>query len=275
MGSFKDLLDLLNLLKFLDLEELSNVIEKFIINNIKKGGFPLEKLLILSSTAEAYCFKEIISTMIFFLGLKISDVVNLPEVKYMTFEFLENLIKEAKDNFNKEKFFSRFETVRLWIEANNVDDEVKKKLVNMFDLKNFTVQQLITKVRESKLYSESSILDVLSKTVLELQEENGELENDVINELRSKDELSKTACTLKAELKIKEQAITSTNNKVKEANQKAKRAIEELNNAKTKADNLQTEKTKLMTENTSLIERMNRAKKSCMCGSWYASIKTT
>jgi len=266
MGSFKDLLDLLNLLKFLDLEELSNVIEKFIINNIKKGGFPLEKLLILSSTAEAYCFKEIVSTMIFFLGLNISDVSNLPEVKYMSFEFLENLIKDAKDNYNKEKFSSRFETVRSWIEANNVDDEVKKKLVSMIDLKNFTVQQLTSKVRETKLFSETSILDVLSKIVLELQEENGELEKDMRSEMRSKNELNKTVCTLKAEIKIKEQMITSTNNKVNEENQKAKRAIEELNNAKTKADNLQTEKRKLMTENTNLTVRINRAKRSCLCG---------
>ena len=88
----KDLLDLLNLLLFLELKVLSTVVDKYIIDKIKKGGFLLEKLLILSCTAEAFCFKEIVSSMLYYLDLKINDVSKLPEVKYMSVEFLESLI---------------------------------------------------------------------------------------------------------------------------------------------------------------------------------------
>jgi len=261
----KDLLDLLNLLLFLELEVLSTVVEKFIIDKIKKGGFILEKMLILSCTAEAYCFKEIVSSMLYYLGLKINDVSKLPEVKYMSFEFLESLIKDAKDNYIKARFFARFETVRLWIETNDVDDEVKNKLISMFDLKNFTVQQLTSTVRESKLFSDSSILDVLSETVIELQKDYEELDEDVVSERKSNHELRKNIDTLKATIKAKEQTITSYYFRENEAKEKADRAIKEQNNAKTKAENLQTENTKLLTENSQLNKKLARAKKNHPC----------
>ena len=187
----KDLLDLLNLLLFLELEVLSTVVEKFINDKIMKGWFLLEKLLTLSCTAEAFCFKEIVSSMLYYLDLKINDVSKLPEVKYMSVEFLESLIKDAKDNYRKARFFARFETVRLWIETNDVDDEVTKKLISMFDLRNFTVQQLTSTVRESKLFSDSSILDILSKTVIELQEEIEELDEECRKEWKSNYEQTK------------------------------------------------------------------------------------
>ena len=129
--------------------------------------------------------------MLYYLDLKINDVSKLPEVKYMSVEFLESLIKDAKDNYRKARFFARFETVRLWIETNDVDDEVTKKLISMFDLRNFTVQQLTSTVRESKLFSDSSILDILSKTVIELQEEIEELDEECRKEWKSNYEQTK------------------------------------------------------------------------------------
>ena len=56
----------------------------------------------------------------------------------------------------------------------------------MFDLKRFTNQQLTSAVRKSKLFSESSILDVLSQRVTnidvkvdELEKKNNNLEAEV------------------------------------------------------------------------------------------------
>jgi len=49
----------------------------------------------------------------------------------------------------------------------------------MFDLKKFTSNQLTSSVRESKLFSESSIVDVLSLTVTSLEVKVEELSNDL------------------------------------------------------------------------------------------------
>ena len=195
--------------------------------------------------------------MLYYLDLKINDVSKLPEVKYMSVEFLESLIKDAKDNYRKARFFARFETVRLWIKTNDVDDEVTKKLISMFDLRNFTVQQLTSTVRKSKLFSDSSILDILSKTVIELQEEIEELDEECKKEWKSNYEQTKNIDTLKVKIKVKEKEI---NDRVNEANEKAKKAIEELNSAKTKAENLLKENTKLIKEKGQLSTRLTLAK---------------
>ena len=42
----------------------------------------------------------------------------------------------------------------------------------MFDLEKFSNHQLTTSVRNSKLFKESCILDVLGKSVLQLEKEN-------------------------------------------------------------------------------------------------------
>jgi len=251
----KDLLDLLNLLLFLNIEQLTSVVKEFIINKMKKGGFLLEKLLILSSTAEAYCFKEIVSSMVTFLGLKICDISKLPEVKYMSCEFLESLVSDAKVNVNNATFFARFETIRAWIESNDVIDDVKMKFISKFDLENFTVQQLTSSVRESKLFSDSSILDVLSKTVLELKAENEDL-----SELSNSQE--NTITELREENNNLKEEIDSKEDQINEANERAKKAREELNIAIRRASTLQTEKANLVTEKATLEKRINTAKRN-------------
>merc|ERR1719300_805283 len=239
----KDLLDLLNLLLFLNIEQLTSVVKEFIINKMKKGGFLLEKLLILSSTAEAYCFKEIVSSMVSFLGLKISDISKLPEVKYMS---CESLVSDAKVNVNNATFFARFETIRAWIESNDVIDDVKMKFISKFDLENFTVQQLTSSVRESKLFSDSSILDVLSKTVLELKAENEDL-----SELSCSQK--NTITELREENNNLEEEIDSKEDQINEANERAKKTREELSIAIRRASTLQTEKANLVTEKANLV----------------------
>ena len=164
----KDLLDLLNLLLFLNIEQLTTVVKEFIINKMKKGGFLLEKLLILSSTAEAYCFKEIVSSMVSFLGLKISDISKLPEVRYMSCEFLESLVSDAKVNVNNATFFARFETVRSWIESNDVIDDVKMKKENNLLKARITM-------KEQTITSLNSDISVLETEKTKLVSDNAKL----------------------------------------------------------------------------------------------------
>merc|ERR1719300_1287960 len=171
--SLKDLMDLMNLLKFLDLEVFSEV-EKFTIKKIDDGECALEKMLILCSTAEAYNLDE-----------NISDVSKLPEVKYLSNDTLEELVQDLYDyddydfgDYDYERFFPRFETLTSWLESNEVEEDLKTTLLSYFDLERFTNSQLMSSVRESKLFAESSILDVLSKKVTNLEEEIGELKEE-------------------------------------------------------------------------------------------------
>ena len=70
----KDLIDLLNLLKFLELDDLMLEVEANTLKMIEEGGFALEKILILSSTAEANGLNNVVSTMLDYLDENIRDV---------------------------------------------------------------------------------------------------------------------------------------------------------------------------------------------------------
>jgi len=181
--SLKDLLDIMNLLKFLDLEVFSEV-EEFTKKKIEDGECSLEKMLILSSTAEAYDFKDVVFVIQEYLEQNISDISKLPEVKYLSNETLEWLVQDYYEedcddsDYDNERFFPRFETLASWLENNEVTEDVKTKLLSYFDLERFTNNQLTSSVRKSKLFSKSSILDVLSKSVTYLEDQIGKLREE-------------------------------------------------------------------------------------------------
>jgi len=178
--SLKDLLDIMNLLKFLDLEVFSEV-EDFTINKIEDGECALEKMLILSSTAEAYNFDKIVGAIRENLDENISDISKLPEVKYLSSDTLEWLVGDDIDEDNDydiERFFPRFETMASWLESNEVEEDLKNDLLAFFVLERFTNNQLTSSVRKSKLFSESSILDVLSEKVTNLEDEIKEIREE-------------------------------------------------------------------------------------------------
>merc|ERR1719342_665643 len=103
------------------------------------------------------------------------------------------------------------------------------QLISMFDLKNFTAQQLTSTVRESKLFSESSILDVLSCTVIQLLEKNEELSEDVKCGRHLNTDLNKNIDKLKDIIKSK----AKSNNELNKNNNKLMEIIkskEETNN---------------------------------------------
>merc|ERR1712198_65593 len=104
------------------------------------------------------------------------------EVKYLSCDTLEWLVQDYYEDDNDhdiERFFSRFETLASWLESNEVKEKAKKTLLSYFDLERFTNNQLMSSVRKSKLFSESSILDVLSKSVTNLEDQIGKLRKQI------------------------------------------------------------------------------------------------
>jgi len=196
----KELLDLLNLLRFFNLKVFTDV-EEFTRGKIKEGCFTFEKLLILSSTAEAYQFDDIIVLMLNYLDLNISEVSKLPEVKYMSIDFLEALIQDEEEvACNNATFYSRFITFTSWVTNNEINEELKGRLISIFDLKKFSNQQLTSTVRSSKLFTESSILDIVSQSVMNLE---NNLQKNVTNQANQLNKLQSNLVELNAQLSKK------------------------------------------------------------------------
>ena len=139
-------------------------------------------MLILSSTAETYNLDDIVNAIQAYLDENVSDISKLPEVKYLSSDTLEWLLqdycKDHDEDYDEERFFPRFQTMTSWLESNEVEEDFKTTLLSFFDLGRFTNSQLLSSVRESKLFAESSILDVLSEKVTNLEEEIGELKEE-------------------------------------------------------------------------------------------------
>ena len=81
--------------------------------------------------------------------------------------------------FDDERHFPRFVTMTSWLSSkNDVDLSLQYRWLTMFELKRFTNQQ------QSKLFSESSILDVLGQSVKNLEKKVEELEEDNLSNKR-------------------------------------------------------------------------------------------
>merc|ERR1719342_456018 len=105
------------------------------------------------------------------------------------------------EDYDKERFFPNFQTMASWLESNEVEEDLKTTLLSFFDLKRFTNSQLMSSVRESKLFAESSILDVLSKKVSNLEEEIGELKEEKKTISKEKQKIEAENTVLKKNIK--------------------------------------------------------------------------
>ena len=185
------------------MNDLAKEVELFSLKKINDGGFSLEKLLLLSSMAGARGLNQVVSSMLNYLEENINDVAKLPEVQYLRSDFLEQLIDGKREKLSviqsglndsgfqqsfsadDERHFPRFVMMTTWLSSrNDVDLSLQYRWLTMFELKRFTNQQLTTTVRESKLFSESSILDVLGQSVKNLEEKVDKLEEDKLSNKR-------------------------------------------------------------------------------------------
>jgi len=166
--SLKELFDLLYLLQLFE-SKVFSVVENFTRNQINEDSFSLEDLLMLSRTAEDYNFVDIISSMIKCFKSKINEVSKLEELKRLSSNFLEALVHTKGEDVKNCLYVTKFEILTTWLESNKISEELKTKLLSNFDLRKFTNRQLSSFVRKSKLFLESSILDVLCNSILDLE----------------------------------------------------------------------------------------------------------
>jgi len=153
--------------------------------------------------------------------------------------FLEDLISindDEDENFHLHS--TKFEIVTSWQRSNTISEELKIKINSIFDLKKFTTQQLTSTVRNSKLFSDSSILDILSKSVLDLEKNLEEKTN----------KLSLLSKNYSEKIKLKEAVLNQKDTEL--ATQKDKISLLEKNHL-TEKNNLNSllNKRKLTIEN--------------------------
>jgi len=252
----KDLIDLIHLLISLELHEVAQEVTPFTLKNINGGGFSLEKILILSGTAEAYGLNNVVSSMLNYLDENISDVSKLPEVQYISSDFLLLLLADKTDV--NEKFFSRFVTLTSWLASTNeeVDLMLKTKCISMFDLKRFTNQQLTSTVRKSRLFSESSILDVLSHSVTNLEVKVNDFQEKV-------NDLEENESNLQEEVKELEERVETLAKEVDELKGSRRTIVQNfqntnktLNEERRNVETLKRKNVQLESENKKYVRRL-------------------
>ena len=101
-SSFKEILDLLQLFKFL-MMDLFSTLETYLINKIiEDEGFSFEKILLHASISESCNYEKVSNAILAYLHDHLEDISELPEVKYLSSSFLQKLIKYTKVVVNRQ-----------------------------------------------------------------------------------------------------------------------------------------------------------------------------
>ena len=137
--------------------------------------------------------------MFFVLDTHIEEIKELPEVKYLSKTLLKRFISENfddvdddeeyedkgededevadededgdEDTFPMKDQFARFKVFVNWLSCtqNSEDSTFKKEIMELFDLNEFTCNQLTTCVQKSSLYSVEEIFNVLATKAVSLE----------------------------------------------------------------------------------------------------------
>ena len=161
-------LELIHMTDMMLLTEFKDRVEDFVVDKIESSVTPSEGTVQL--------FPELIS------GLRLADQYNLTKIKVTIINKLNNSFKTLPFNFIKDLIVhfgaavQRLNAFMVWLSENEVTEEQKKEIVESFNLKEFSAEELLTGVRDSGLFSAKKI----DERLLELLKEK----ESKINELR-------------------------------------------------------------------------------------------
>ena len=224
--TLKEILDLLKLLEFMGEENLFSAVEEFTLNQIRNKEFSHEKILLMASTSEKFKFVHITRGILHLIRDDIEEIADLPEVKYLTSSLLEKIIllhdlldgdddvEDDTDDADKESgnddngvrveneekvdtanYIDKFKTFMNWLSGNqNCSQEFKEKMVNLFKLEHFTSSELSTCVRQSSLYSDSELMDVLREKIVAMVNDQAALVKEKCSLVREKKALDRRLC---------------------------------------------------------------------------------
>ena len=159
-------------------------------------------------------------------------------------------------------YIHKFKTFVNWLsENNNCSQEFKEKMVNLFKLEHFTSSELSTCVRESSLYSDAELMDVLRKKIEDMVNDHAALEKEkeafqskLTKVKNDHDALVKQKCSLILDKAALQSGLTATESD-------KKRTIESLQSKVTKLED-EKRKIEISAKNTkdNLEKRVERFK---------------
>ena len=99
--------------------------------------------------------------------------------RMMTVNEEGNFGRANRERIDSTNYIHKFKTFVNWLsENNNCSQEFKEKMVNLFKLEHFTSSELSTYVRESSLYSDAELMDVLRKKIEDMVNDHAALEKE-------------------------------------------------------------------------------------------------
>ena len=140
----------------------------------------LHQLILGLKIADTYNLTSLASyiTRKVFLNLKDipNDVESSDSIKTLPFHMMREIIQL----YNVDKLyvptFAVFEAFMVWLSENEVTNEERNEITDSLDFEDFTVEELMTSVRDSGLYSGSKIdkrvLEIVKEKDLKIQEQD-------------------------------------------------------------------------------------------------------
>jgi len=171
-----DLLKMMNMTKMLMLDDLLEDIQKFVLNYIKDSGVnpgtlpELVNGLILAEQFKLEITKDELALELF---RSLEEIPHTPDVVLNSEAFKTLPFNLVKDIFLNDDSFGinpstkeRFDSFVFWLTENECSDEDKRNITDSFGFDLFTVEELLTDVRCSGLYS----IKRIDRRVLEIHQ---------------------------------------------------------------------------------------------------------
>ena len=183
--SLSELIKMMNMASMLLLDELLTGTEKFVLGflpdtGVNCGSLPdlVEGLILV----DQFKLQSIKDALVLELHLSLMDVVHIPDVvqeseafKHLPVNLLKDVLQGdlyeyvAIDSLPTEK--EKVNASVYWLSENECDDQDKRKIKNLFDLDDFTEQELLADVKRSGLFSIQEIDNKVKARALSLESE--------------------------------------------------------------------------------------------------------
>ena len=189
------LLDLMELLKMINLTEEVKQVERYTDDKIFRRGFFFQDCLKNLEKSFKIRSGTIWFDLIMFLRWNLDEICDLEEVAILSddaiFELLLFSSEEHEDEEeDKEQTVLRFKTYVTWLSVNSMtaDSSMKECLLYSFNFDHFTVSELATDVKNSGLYPSDKIIQRMDQLFKEQEDELEALkmENSALKEKTKK-----------------------------------------------------------------------------------------
>ena len=234
--SLCDLVMMMNMTAMMMLDDLKEDIQQYILEIVPMSGIncgSLPELVESLMLAEQLKLDTIKSALVLELYTSLEDVPHIPDVvqNFEAFQQLPlNLLKEIllyqetddedeeiEDEYEEDSRSpvtkDRFDSFVVWLSKNNCPGEDKKVITDSFNFITFTVQELLTDVRKSNLYSS----DMIDKRILV---KVNSMERNFRRSINYRDSL---IAQKKAENKFKDKTIKKMEDTIKQKVDKMKK----------------------------------------------------